>query len=96
MSASMLYFFGLKDWAEILKMYEKDDLYLGMYSFAAVSVADTVLMESCLASIFGICLLCVLLKTITNYYLWLFFCIDCLQPKQLSCWQETSIMRFHQ
>jgi len=25
------FFFGLKDWAEVLKMYEKDDLYLGVY-----------------------------------------------------------------
>jgi len=23
--------FGLQDWAEVLKMYEKDDLYLGVY-----------------------------------------------------------------
>jgi len=29
-------FCGLKDWAEILKMYEKDDLYLGVYWFASV------------------------------------------------------------
>ena len=25
-----LILFGLKDWAEVLKMYEKDDLYLGV------------------------------------------------------------------